>query len=329
MRRREFITLLGGAVVAPLAARAQQPPGMRRIGVLMGGAEHDLDWQRLEAAFEQELKSLGWQRGRDIRIDYRWPGDEPDRVAAHAIELIEMGPELIVTAAATGVQAVRRRTDAIPVVFVNAAEPVRNGLVANLARPGGNVTGFAAADFSISEAWLNIIKEIAPRTAQLAVVFNPETATQASNYLQPLEPAARSLKTKAVSIPFTSESEVEKAIDAFARQPNGALIAIPDSSTALCRRSIIETANKRKLPAVFPFRFFAADGGLASYGADIAAQCRGAASYVDRILRGANPGDLPVQPAAKYEFVINQKTAKALNIAMPPALLARADEVID
>jgi putative ABC transport system substrate-binding protein len=310
-------------------ARAADRTQMKRIGVLMGGTEHDLDWQRLETAFEQELKNLGWLRGRELRIDYRWPGDDMERINASAVELVEVGPDLIVTAATYGVQAVRRRTDSIPIVFINAADPVGNGLVKNLARPGGVTTGFAASDYSISEIWLEIIKEIAPRTSQVAVIFNPDTATLARNFLRPLEPASRTYKTKSVSMPFQTEAEIERAIDAFGRQPNGALLTMPDITTALCRRAIIETANRKKLPAIYPFRFFAADGGLASYNVDIVAQVKAAASYVDRILRGQNPGDLPVQPAAKFELVINQKTAKALNITVPPALLARADEVIE
>lgn len=330
MKRRDFITLMGATAAAfPLPARARPADRLPRIGVLMGGAEHDLDWQRLESAFEQELKTLGWIRSRDLRIDYRWPGDDIDRINAYAIDLVETGPDLIVTAATPGVQAVRRRTDSIPVIFVNAVDPVGSGLVPNLAKPGGKTTGFAAAEYTITEKWLDIIKEIAPRANRIGLVFNPDTAPQAKQYIQVLEAPALARAFKPVAMPFRTDAEIERAIEEFARTANGGLLVFPGSSTAFSRRSIIETANKYKLPAVYPFRFFATSGGLVSFGVDMVAQCKGAASYVDRILRGQKPGDLPVQPATKFELVVNQKTAKAINIAMPPTLLSRASEVIE
>jgi putative ABC transport system substrate-binding protein len=329
VKRRSFLALLGGAAAYPLVSFARADERMRKIGILMGGAEHDLDWQRLQAAFDQEFKTLGWLNGRDIRIDYRWPGDDIERINAAATELVETGPDIIVTAATYGVQAVRLRTDTIPIIFVNAADPIGNGLVPNFDRPGGNITGFAAAEYTISETWLEIIKEIAPRTGQLAVVFNPDTASAARNFLKPLETAARAQKVKPVSTPFKTDADAESVIESFARAPNGAILAMPDSSTALSRRAIIETASRKKLPAVYPFRFFATDGGLASYGADIAAQCRKAVAYVDQVLRGKKAGDLPVQPAAKFELVINLKAARAQGLSIPQALIARADEVID
>ena len=328
MRRREFLTFLGGAAAAfPLPARAQ--PRMRRIGILMSGAELDLDWQRLESAFETELKKLGWVRGRDIRIDYRWPGDGIDRVNAYAIDLVELGPELIVVATAPGVQAVRRRSDSILIIFLNVSDPVGGGLVPNITHPGAKTTGFTASDYSICKKWLEIVKEIAPRTSRVALVFNPDTAPNAKEFLKPFESAAPAFSIKPVSMPFRTAQEIERAIEGFARPPNSALLIVPEPSTILERQSIIEMANKNKLPAIYPFRFFTAGGGLASYGADMTAQCREVATYVDRILRGQSPGDLPVQAPTKFELVINLKTAKALNLAMPPALLARAQEVIN
>ena len=329
MRRRAFIASLGGAAACTVVRPARANPRVRKIGILMGGAEHDLDWQRLEAAFEQEFKTLGWSIGRDIRIDYRWPGEDAERINAMAIELVETGPEIIIAAATYGVQAIRQRSESIPIVFVDAADPVGNGLVANLYHPGGNITGFAAADDAIAEKWLQIVKELAPHTSQIGTIFNPDTALLAKKFLKPLEATARAQKVKLTSIPFKTDAEIENAIEAFARAPNSALLTLPDSSTAFSRVTITETANRRKLPAVYPFRFFAADGGLASYGTDIAAQCRKAASYVDQILRGKKVGDLPVQAATKFELVVNAKTAKALNITVPPTLLARADEVIE
>jgi putative ABC transport system substrate-binding protein len=328
--RREFIALLGGTAAAfPLTGLAQTPERTRRIGILMGAAEHDLDWQRLQSALEQELRNLGWIQGRNLRIDYRWPGDDVSRTNTAAIELVELGPEIIVTDSVRNVQALRRRTDSIPIIFVNVGDPVGNGLVPNLARPGGSITGFTAFDYTISEKWLDIIKELAPRTSRIALVFNPETARDARKFLSPLEAATPSTAIKPVSMPFRTATELELAIGAFARAPNGALLVAPDTSAVLHRRSIIDMANRNRLPAVYPSRFFAIDGGLVSYGIDTATKCKGVASYIDRILRGQSPGDIPVQAPAKFELVVNAKTAKALGISVPPALLARANEVIE
>jgi putative tryptophan/tyrosine transport system substrate-binding protein len=329
MKRREFIALLAGATTAfPLPAFPQRHR-MRRIGILMSGAELDLDWQRLESAIEMELKKLGWVRGRDIRIDYRWPGDDVGRINAYAIDLVELGPELIVVATAPAVQAVRRRSDSIPVIFLNVADPIGSGLVPNLPRPGAKMTGFTASDYSICRKWLEIVKEVAPRTARVALVFNPDTAPNAKEFLKPLETAAPALAIKPAAMPFRTTQEIERAIEGFARPANGALLIMPEPNTILERQSIIDLASKYKLPAVYPFRFFAASGGLASYGADMPAQCTEVAIYIDRILRGQSAGDLPVQAPTKFELVINLKTARALNFTLPPALLARANEVIE
>jgi putative ABC transport system substrate-binding protein len=330
VRRREFVALLGGAAAAfPLRARAQPPEHTRRVGILMGAPEHDLEWQRLESALEQELRKLGWVRGRNIRIDFRWPGDDVSRSSAAAIELVELGPDVIVTDSVANVRAFRRRSDSIPIIFVNVADPVGNGLVPDLVRPGGSITGFTTFDFSISEKWLEIVKEFAPRTSRIALLCNPDTAPDARNFLSPLEAAAPSVASKPVMMTFRTATDIERAIAAFARPANSALLIAPDLSTVLHRRSIIDLANRHRLPAVYPSRFFATDGGLVSYGIDTAAECKAAASYIDRILRGQSPGDLPVQPPTKFELVVNAKTAKALGIAVPPALLARADAVIE
>ena len=313
----------------PPRLSAQTPERTRRIGILMGAAEHDLDWPRLQSALEQELKNLGWIRGRNLRIDYRWPGDDVGRTNTAAIELVELGPDVIVTDSASNVQALRRRTDSIPIIFVNVGDPVGNGVVPNLTRPGGSITGFTTFDSKIGEKWLELVKEIAPRVSRVALLFNPDTALDARNYLSPLEAAAPSTAIKPVSMPFRTATELELAIGTFARAPNGALLILPDTSAVLHRRSIIDMANRHRLPAVYPSRFFVTDGGLVSYGMDTAAECKGAASYIDRILRGQSPGDLPVQAPEKFELVVNAKTAKALGLAVPPSLLARADEVIE
>lgn len=329
MRRREFLTILGGAAAAlPLPARAK-PPRMRRVGILMGGAELDLDWPRLESAFEAEFKKLGWVRGYDIRIDYRWPGDDVARINAYAIDLVELGPELIVVATMAGVQAVRRRSETIPIIFLNVADPVAGGLVTSLSHPGGTMTGFTASDYSICKKWLEIVKEIAPRTSRIALMFNPDTAPNAKEYLATLETIASAFAVKPAAMPFRNAQEIERNIEGFARAGNGALLVVPEPSSILERQSIIDLANKFKLPAVYPLRIFATGGGLASYSADLPAQCREAAVYVDRILHGQKPGSLPVQAPTKFELVINLKAAKTLNLALPPALLARAQETIE
>ncbi len=334
MKRREFLTFLGGAAAATSSVSCPQPARaqlarMRRIGILMSGAELDLDWQRLESAFDTELKKLGWVRGRDIRIDYRWPGDAVDRINAYAIDLVELGPELIVVATTPGVQAVRRRSESMPIIFLNVADPVGSGLVPNLLRPGASTTGFTASDYAICGKWLEIVKEISPGTLRVALVFNPDTAPNAKDYLKQLEAAAPAFAIKPSSMPFRNVQDIERAVEGFARPANSALIIMPEPSIILERQSIIELANRHKLPAVYPFRFFATSGGMASYGADMTAQCGEVASYVDRILRGQSPGDLPVQAPTKFELVLNLKTAKALGLAIPPTLSARANEMIE
>ena len=314
MKRRDFITLLGGVAAAfPLSARAQ-PSRMRRIGVLMGDAETDLEWQRLELAFEQELRRLGWTPGRDIRIDYRWPGDDVDRINAYAIELVEMGPELIVTASTPGVQAVRRRTESMPIIFVNVADPVAVGLVPNLARPGGSITGFTVSDQTICGKWLEIVKEIAPRTSRVALIFNPDTASHAKRFLNPLEAAAAAYATKPLAAPFHNAQEIERAIEALPRTPPSALLIVPDSSTILHRQLIIELANRTRYPAIYPFRFFATDGGLGVFSVDMVAQAKAGVlcrSHPAREKSWRPPGAGAFEIRARSSII---KTAKTLGL---------------
>jgi putative ABC transport system substrate-binding protein len=328
MRRRQFITLLGGAAAWPLAARAQPAERMRRIGVLLSFAANDPEAQLRVAALEKGLLDLGWVKGRNLRIEYRW-ADSADVLPTHATELVRMAPDLILANSTPVMAALQQQRPAMPIVFTQVTDPVGQGLVSNLARPGGNLTGFTLFEFSIGSKWLETLKEIAPRIARVALVFNPETAPYADLFRRPVEAAAPSFAVAPVSAGVRTLAELEQVVDAFAREPNGGLMVLPDVTTTNHRAQIIALAARHRLPAVYPFRFFAASGGLLSYGTDAADVFRRAASYVDRILKGTPPGELPVQAPAKYELVINLKTAKALGLDLPPTLIARADEVIE
>ena len=329
MKRREFITLLGGAAAWPLAARAQQAERMRRIGVLMSFAASDPESQLRLAAFEKGLQDLGWVEGRNLRTEYRWarrrrPAAQPRGGAgSHGA-----GPDPGQQHAGDG-GAAGAADPHLPIVFVQVTDPVGQGLVSNLARPGGNLTGFTNFEFSIGTKWLETLKELAPRVTRVALVFNPETAPFADLFRRPVEAAAPSFAVTPISAAVRDAAEIERVVDAFAREPNGGLMVLPDVSTTNHRDLIIALAARHRLPAVYPFRYFAASGGLLSYGTDVADVFRRAASYVDRILKGTSPGELPVQAPTKYELVINLKTAKALGLDVPPTLLARADEVIE
>jgi ABC-type uncharacterized transport system substrate-binding protein len=326
MNRRAFIGLLGGATAWPLAARAQQEP-MRRVGIMMSN-ERDSDQQARLVAFRRRLEELGWREGRNIRFEYRWPGDNPELVKAYAAELVAMAPDLILCGLTPGVQALKRETSSIPIVFANVADPVGSGLVPTLAKPGGNVTGFQALEYAIVGKWLGLLKEIAPNVERVALVASPGTVFS-KNFARSLESIAPSFAVKPIELDVSTSADIEQAIDAFARVPNGGLLAVPAITASLHRNLIFTLAARHRLPAVYPFRYFAAEGGLASYGPDLVDQYRHVAGYVDRILRGAKAADLPVQVPVNYQLVINLKTAKALGFDIPPTLLARADEVIE
>ena len=330
MRRREFITLLGGAAAWPLAARAQQPERMRRIGVLMGYAESDREGQAFVAAFREELQKLGWTEGRNIRIDTRWatPDDAESR-QRFAKELVALQPDLILSHSTPTTAALLQQTRTIPIVFAIVSDPVGSGFVASFPRPGGNVTGFTNMEPTMAGKWLELLKEIAPRVARVAFLFNPATAPYAEYYLNPFKAAAASFAVEAIAAPVHDTSELETVVAAQAREPNGGLIVMPDTFTTAHRAEITSLAARYRLPAVYPFRFFAELGGLLSYGNDLVDNFRRAATYADRILKGAKPSELPVQAPVKFELVINLKTAKALGLTVPPASLARADEVIE
>jgi putative ABC transport system substrate-binding protein len=329
--RREFVITLGGAVVAlPFAAHAQQADRMWRIGVLMGYAESDPEAQTNVAAFREGLQKLGWTEGHKIRIDTRWalPENAGPR-EQFAKELVALRPDLILSHTTPTTAALLRETRTISIIFANVSDPIGSGFVATLSRPGGNVTGFTTIEASLGGKWLELLKEIAPHVHRVAFLFNPETATYAEYYLNLFKAAAATFAVKATTAPVRDRSEVESAIAKLAGEPNGGLIVMPDSFPIAHRAEITSLAARYRLPAVYPFRFFADVGGLLAYGVDLSDNFRRAASYADRILKGEKPGELPVQGPAKFEFVINLKTARALGLEVPPTLLARADEVIE
>jgi ABC-type uncharacterized transport system substrate-binding protein len=329
-KRREFITLLGGAAAAwPIAARAQQGERVRRIGVLMATAETDPESPSRVAAFEQGLAMVGWITGQNVRIHYCWAAGEPTRMQVLARELVDLQPDVILASTTPSTAALMRETRTIPIVFVVVSDPVGSGFVASIPRPGGNITGFTNIESSLGGKWIQLLKEIAPRVKRVALMFNPETAPFAAYYVRPIEAAAPSLAVEHIAKPIRTEPEIERAITDVGRESTNGLIVLPETFTTIHRKSIILAAARNNVPTIYPFRYMASDGGLIAYGVDLVDLFRRAAPYVDRILRGANPADLPVQAPSKFELVINLKTAKALGLQAPPTLLATADEVIE
>jgi putative ABC transport system substrate-binding protein len=328
MKRREFIAGLGGAVALPLVSHAQQPERMRRIGVLMGLDENDPVAKARISAFTQALADLGWADGRNVRMHLRWFGDDTNRIRALAHELVGLQPDVILAGSTPVTVALQRETRTIPIVFATLAEPVASGIVARLDRPGGNVTGFAILEASLAGKWLELLSEIAP-LKRAAIMFNPDTAAPVSAYISSFETVARSLKVEPIIAPVHGDVEIETAIAGLGREPGGGLVVVPDFFMVAHRAPIISAAARNNVPAVFWLSDFAREGGLLSYGPDPVDSWRGAATYVDRILHGAKPGDLPVQFPTKFELVVNLRTAKALGLAVPPSILLRADEVIE
>jgi putative ABC transport system substrate-binding protein len=328
MRRRNFIALLGSVAAWPLAARAQQGERMRRIGLLLAVAEDDVDMQTRLAGFRQVLERRGWSDGRDIRIDYRFAGGHADRFQVLAKELIALQPDVILVQSPPVAAVMQRETRAIPIVFVDISDPIGPGFVASLARPGGNLTGVITFEAGIPGKWLAMLKEIAPGLAHVALVSNPKT-TSFNYWRQAAEATAPSVGIELLTNEVETASDIERAIDACARVPNGGLLLPPDTTTIQHRDLVIALAAQHRLPAVYSFRFFVVAGGLMSYSVDFVEQYRRAASYVDGILRGANPADLPVQAPTKFETAINLKAAKAIGLTVPPGLLVAADEVIE
>jgi ABC-type uncharacterized transport system substrate-binding protein len=328
--RRTFITLLGGAAAAwPLAARAQQAEQVRRIGVLIGGiAPGDADAQANMAAFLQGLQQLGWIEGRNVRIDYRWGLGNADNIRKYAAELVALAPDAIFASGNAAMPSLLQATRTVPIVFVNVADPVGSGFVDSLARPGGNATGFVQFEYNLSGKWLELLKEIAPGVTRAAVLRDPAIVSGIGQFAV-IQSVAPSAGVEVSPVNVRDAGEIERAVTAFARASNGGLIVTTSALTVVHRDLIITLAARYKLPAVYYRRYFVTSGGLISYGYEIVEQFRRAAGYVDRILKGEKPTDLPVQTPTKYELVINLKTAKALGLDIPATVLARADEVIE
>src|SRR6516165_1986470 len=329
VKRRHFIKLLGSAAAWPLAARAQQAGRVRRVGVLVAAyTQHDREGQVRIGAFIDTLQRLGWADGRNLRIDYRWAAGDADRGKNFAAELVRSSPDVIVANGNPVLVELHRLTSTVPIVFTQVSDPVGSGVVAGFARPGGNITGFINFEDAMGGKWLGVLKEASPSMKRVAVLFGSDAPATVA-FLRMAETIAPSLGIQVTSIDVHGGVEIERAVAAFARQPDGGLIVTPHPSLIANRRSIIALAAGHRLPAVYPFRYLAIEGGLMSYGPDQIDQWRGAATYVDRILRGEKPGELPVQAPTKFELVINLKTAKALGLDIPAAFPLRADEVIE
>jgi putative tryptophan/tyrosine transport system substrate-binding protein len=330
MRRRDFIKFFGGAALWPLSAQAQQPERMRLIGILLPAAVGDPAAKRQLAAFVRQLEELGWAEGRNLQIDYRWGAGEPERMQVFAKELVELKPNVILARSTPVTAALLRQTRTIPIVFTVVSDPVGEGFVESLARPGGNVTGFTNVEFSLTGKWLELLKEIAPGIKRVAFIFDPKLAPGGGSYYTRLIEASAATSAVVPTVaPVHDAVEIERAIGEFAREQNGGLVVLPDATTLGHRELIVALAARHRVPAIYAFRDIVVDGGLISYGIDIVEQYRQAAGYVDRILKGAKPAELPVQLPAKFEMTINLKTAKTLSLDVPLLLQQRADEVIE
>jgi putative tryptophan/tyrosine transport system substrate-binding protein len=327
MQRREFITGVATATLWPVTVRAQQPERMKRIGVLMGVA-NDAEGQARLASFLRGLQESGWTDGRNAKIEVRWAAGDADAARAYAAELVELTPDIILTATTVAFVAMQRATQSIPIVFVQVVEPLGSGLVTSLAHPSGNITGFTSFEYATAGKWMATVKEIAPKVVRVGVVHNPDDPASAG-YLREGEALARSVGVQVVPISARTITEVERGLEKFAREPNGGLIVLPNAFTATYRVEIVALAGLHRLPAVYPLRYFATVGGLVSYGFDNIELYKRAAGYVDRILKGAKPNDLPIQQPTKFELVVNLKTAMALGLTIPESFLVRADEVIE
>jgi putative tryptophan/tyrosine transport system substrate-binding protein len=330
MRRREFVSVVCGVAAWPLTVRAaQQPQRVRRLGVLMPGADGDMVGLRRAKIFAQALQDLGWTEGQNTRIDYRWAGGDIEQIQSLAKELVGSRPDVLVGIGPASTAALQQATRTIPIVFLMSFDPVAEGIVESLSRPGGNATGCFATEPSLGGKWLELLKEIVPGLRRVAVIFNPEASKGSTSYLHSVETAAPLLSVEATGAPVHHASDIELTISSLVREPGSALIVLPDAFTVSHLKQIIELAARYRLPAIYGVRDYADDGGLMTYGTDAVDLWRRAASYVDQILKGANPANLPVQAQTKFGLVINLTTAKALGLTVPPSLLDRADEVIE
>jgi putative ABC transport system substrate-binding protein len=329
MRRRDFISIVGSAAAWPLAVRAQQAERMRHIGLLIGSSEDDAEGRARVALLAKGLNELGWTEGRNIHFDYRWAGGDAARAKAHAAGLVGQKPDLIVANSTLALAAVHNLTSTIPIVFVLVADPVGQGFVSSFSHPGGNITGFTAFEFTTGAKWMELLKEIVPGLRRVALIFNPTGGAFAEKYAQAIAPVASSFAIDLIVSPTRNATELDQAFAAVSGEPQGGLIVNPDAFTNANRALIISLAARYRLPAIYPYRFHVVDGGLVSYGHDYNEPWQRAASYVDKILKGAKPADLPIQEPTKFELVINLKTAKALGLSIPPQLLDRADELIE
>jgi putative tryptophan/tyrosine transport system substrate-binding protein len=328
MRRREFLGVFGGAAAWPLAARAQQPARVRRIGVLVALDENDPQSRRRVAVFQEGLATLGWTIGRNLAIDYRWGISSDEQAHAAAAQLLSLAPDLMLTNGVSAARAVQQATRTVPIVFIGVSEPVAQGLIASLARPAGNITGFTNLAPSVGGKWVELLKEIAPGVARIALIFNPASPSPAQ-FMESAKAAGAKLGLETTEVRVHDVAGIETVLVGLGREPGVGLIFPPDTFTGFHRQLIVDLAARYRLPAIFPFGFFAAAGGLLSYGPDVTDQFRRSVTYVDRILRGETPGDLPVQQPTKFELVINLRAVKALGLEVPAMLLARADEVIE
>jgi len=330
LKRREFVTLLGGAAAWPIVARAQQRGRVPRIGILMAYPESDAAYQGYVRAFQEELQKLGWQEGRNVRFDYRWATSDLELIKRFAKELIALQPDLILSSSTPTTASLLEQTHTIPIIFANIVDPVASGFVVSLSRPGGNATGYIILEPSMASKWPELLKEIAPRVNRMAILYHPATTTSyAEAFLKPFKAAAASFGVEAILAPVNDSSELQSVVAAQAREPNGGLVAMPDSFLSAHRVEVTSLAARYRLPALYTYRSFTEVGGLISYGNDPLVNYRRSATYVDRILKGEKPNELPVQVPVQYELVINLKSAKALGLDVPPMLLARADEVIE
>jgi putative tryptophan/tyrosine transport system substrate-binding protein len=329
MKRREFMTLLGGAAAWPLGVRAQQADRVRRIGLLMTNVETDPIGQERVKAFRRGLGELGWVEGRNLEILVRWSGGDVALIQEYTAELVHVAPDLIVANGSPVIAALKRATQSIPIVFVVVNDPVAQGIVSSVARPEGNITGFSFLDYSVVEKSLELLKQVAPGIAHVAVMFNPETYPYYNVFLRSFEAGARRLSVEVTGAPIRAVTDVEDTVAKIARQPRSGLLLPPDPFTFVHRGPIIKTIEYHRIPAIYFFRQFVREGALISYGADTTDMFRRSANYVDRILKGAKPADLPVQAPTKFELAINVTTANALGLTIPPTLLAFADEVIE